>query len=194
MAPRTLPDPPAVRGCETHAAEETARRAQALGERLRARAAEGWVVALEGDLGAGKTLFVRGLARGLGLPPETPVTSPTFTIAQRFDLQGGLELHHLDAYRLGGPADLEAAGWEDAWGEGRVTCVEWAGRVTGALPGDRLEVRLEPLVEPGPLVASAGGGAGPEGDGGRRITLRALGPRTAALLPTLAPDWAGAAR
>lgn len=153
----------------------TLRIAASLGARLRPVPPEGWVLALEGDLGAGKTVFVRGLARGLGLPASVPVTSPTFTVAQRFDLPDGLELHHLDAFRLRGVEELEAAGWEDACGKGRVTCVEWAERVSDALPPDRLEVRLAPppadRTEPGFLPGEA-----------RDITVTAYGPRAADLL------------
>jgi tRNA threonylcarbamoyladenosine biosynthesis protein TsaE len=155
--------------------EHTAEIAAELGARMRPVAGAGWVVALEGDLGAGKTLFVRGLARGLGLPRTVPVTSPTFTVAQRFDLPGGVELHHLDAFRLSGVDELEAAGWEDACGKGRVTCVEWAERVAEALPRDRLEVRLAPPT-PDRIRAEARPGEG------RDITITAHGPRSAALL------------
>lgn len=167
---------PADRRVVTGSARDTEALASALGERLRALGG-GMVVALEGDLGAGKTVFVRGLARGLGLAPAVAVTSPTFTLAQHFALPGGLELHHLDAYRLRDAEDLESAGWEEACGEGRVTCVEWAGRVRHALPDDRLEVHLVPIPA-----------AEPEAPGeGRAITVRALGPRSAALLAAWLP-------
>lgn len=132
----------------------TAALAHDLGRQARTLAQAGLMLGLLGDLGAGKTLFVRGFFRGLGLPGETPVTSPTFTVAQRFDLPGPLELHHLDLYRLGGIKDLEQAGFEDTCGAGRVTCVEWPERAPGALTHERLEVRLEipptcaPTAEP----------------------------------------------
>jgi tRNA threonylcarbamoyladenosine biosynthesis protein TsaE len=174
------PPPPAERRTTTAAPGETEALAAALGRALQSGGG-GFVVALEGDLGAGKTVFVRGLARGLGLGPGQAVTSPTFTIAQSFALPGGLELHHVDAYRLRGPDDLELAGFEDACGNGKVTCVEWAGRVAGALPSDRLEVSLVPLPV-GPRGSSADG----PGEG-RAITVRALGPRSARVLHAWLP-------
>lgn len=162
--------------------------AESLGRALRAGAARGVVLALEGDLGAGKTLFVRGLARGLGLNPRVAVPSPTFTIAQSFHLPDGVELQHVDAYRLSGETELEAAGLEDICGSGRVTCVEWAGRVARALPEDRIEVELSPCVTDGPRTALDGtgsldGGTSLGGPGeSREVCLRALGPMSAALL------------
>ena len=175
--------PPSVR-CEraflTDGPEATERLARSLGAHLEAAArADGLTLALEGDLGAGKTLFVRGLARGLGLPARVPVTSPTFVVAQRFELPGGLTLEHLDLYRLGGVSDLEHAGFEDACGKGRLTCVEWPGRAPEALAPDRLEVLLVPTPPPSPVDPLEL----PEGTP-RRITLRALGPRSALLLRT----------
>ena len=161
--------------------EHTLKIASDLGAQLRPVPPEGWVLALEGDLGAGKTLFVRGLARGLGLPPQVAVTSPTFTVAQRFDLPGGVELHHLDAFRLGGSQELEAAGWEDACGKGRVTCVEWAERVSDALPPDRLEVRLAPPPADRIDPTSRPGEA-------RDIQFIAYGPRAGRLLRA---QWEG---
>jgi tRNA threonylcarbamoyladenosine biosynthesis protein TsaE len=151
----------------TSSPEHTLGVARSLGAALAAEARTGFAVLLGGDLGAGKTVFVRGLARGLGLPERVAVTSPTFTLAQRFDLDGGLELHHLDVYRLRGVDDLEATGFEETVGEGRVTCVEWGERVAEALPPVRLEVVLASVP------------AKPES---RAITLTARGARLAAVL------------
>lgn len=158
---------------------ETERFGRALGEHLRAFAAAGLTVALEGDLGAGKTTLVRALARGLGLAPRTPLPSPTFTIAQRVELPGGLELWHVDAYRLGGAHEFEAAGLEDMCGQGRITCVEWAGRVADALPPDRLEIHLIPTASPRAPTAPG------EPPVGRRLRLRALGAQSRVALATL---------
>jgi len=169
----------------TGSPQETLEVAESLGRRLRASAASGGVtLALEGDLGAGKTLFVRGLARGLGLDPRTAVVSPTFVLAQRFQLPGAITLHHVDAYRLGGESELEAAGLEDICGSGRVTCVEWAGRVAGALPKDRIEVELRPWASTG---TSAWPEQGTSPGEGRELTLSALGPASAALLSGWSP-------
>lgn len=115
-----------------------------LGAVLVAQGITALVVDLRGELGAGKTVFVRGLGRALGVPSAVPIVSPTFTIARAYALAGPAlrELHHLDAYRLGSVDDLEAAGWEEMCGEGRLTCVEWGGNVEDALPEDRVHVQL----------------------------------------------------
>lgn len=99
----------------------------------------GDVVALHGELGAGKTCFVRGLAAGLGV--EGPVSSPTFTLMHAYD--GPLPLHHLDAWMAErGEAFLSDGGADWLRGEG-VSAIEWADRVAGWLPVERFEVRLE---------------------------------------------------
>jgi len=104
------------------------------------------VIALVGGLGAGKTVFVKGLARGLGVRPAHEVTSPTFVLITEYP--GRLTLYHVDAYRLEGAADFEALGADEIlFGDG-VCVIEWADRLAGCLPEDRLEVAL--AVE-GPL-------------------------------------------
>ena len=91
----------------------------------------GTVIALTGGLGAGKTVFAKGLARGLGVIDE--VTSPTYTIVSEY--QGRLRFHHIDAYRLAGPADFESVGGEDlVTDSGGVCLIEWSERVASALP------------------------------------------------------------
>ncbi len=89
---------------------------EALGEALAARLTAGTVVAFTGDLGAGKTAFTRGLARGLGVPDR--VTSPTFTIVNEYE-GGRLPLFHFDMYRLGSSDELFDIGWEELSGPGR---------------------------------------------------------------------------
>ncbi len=103
---------------------------EALGERLAGELAPGAVVAFTGDLGAGKTAFVRGLARGLGISER--VTSPTFTIVNEYE-GGRLPLFHFDLYRLGGPEELFDIGWEDYLRRGGVCAVEWSETAAGAL-------------------------------------------------------------
>lgn len=99
------------------------------------------VIALEGELGAGKTVFVRGMARGLGIDP-TLVSSPTFVIMQRYG-GGRLELLHADAYRLRSSAELESLGWSDALQEpGTIAVMEWASRVTESIPADAIHIAL----------------------------------------------------
>ncbi|MDE7262687.1 MAG: tRNA (adenosine(37)-N6)-threonylcarbamoyltransferase complex ATPase subunit type 1 TsaE [Oscillospiraceae bacterium] len=118
----------------THTAEET----EAIGEALALRLEAGSVVAYTGDLGAGKTAFTRGLARGLGYRGR--VTSPTFTIVNEYE--GAIPLFHFDLYRLGGEDDLFDIGWEDYLARGGVCAVEWSGRAAGALPAGTVTVTI----------------------------------------------------
>ncbi len=110
----------------THSPEETERIGAALGKILPA----GTIVAYRGDLGAGKTAFTRGLARGLGY--TQPVTSPTYTIVNEY-LGGRLPLFHFDMYRLSGSDDLWDIGWEDYLDRNGICAVEWSERVTDAM-------------------------------------------------------------
>lgn len=110
----------------TNAPEETEAVGAALGKRVQ----PGQVLAYRGDLGAGKTAFTRGLARGLGY--MEPVTSPTYTIVNEY-LGGRLPLFHFDMYRLHGADDLWDIGWEDYLERGGVCAVEWSENVTEAL-------------------------------------------------------------
>jgi tRNA threonylcarbamoyladenosine biosynthesis protein TsaE len=114
---------------------------EAVGERLAAVLRAGDLVLLVGPLGAGKTTFVRGLARGLGV--LGPVTSPTFVLAREHEPAGaGPGLVHVDAYRLAGPDDLESLDLLSAL-DAVVTVVEWGSGLAEWLAPDRLEVRLE---------------------------------------------------
>ena len=110
----------------THSPAETER----LGETLATRLTAGTVLALRGDLGAGKTAFTRGLARGLGYSGQ--VTSPTFTIVNEYE-GGRLPLFHFDLYRLSSPDELWDIGWEDYLDRGGVCAVEWSERATELL-------------------------------------------------------------
>ncbi len=107
------------------------------------------MLGLVGPLGAGKTLFVKGLAEGLGLDPSV-VASPTFVIANEYPLPDGRRLVHVDCYRLERIEELENAGWLDWLAPGSVVAVEWPDRIPGVLPADHL--RLE--------VGRGGAGAG----------------------------------
>ena len=119
----------------THSPEET----RALGERLAGAIGPGTVVAFTGDLGAGKTAFISGMARGLGI--EERVTSPTFTIVNEYE-GGRLPLFHFDMYRLGSADELFDIGWEDYLARGGVCAVEWSENVAEALEADCLRVDI----------------------------------------------------
>ena len=101
----------------------------------------GTVVAMYGDLGAGKTAFVRGMARGMGL--DCRVSSPTFTIVNEY--LGARELIHFDMYRLSDADELFDIGWEDYLNRGAVCAVEWSEKVEDAFFGDETVVRIEKL-------------------------------------------------
>ena len=101
----------------------------------------GTVVAMYGDLGAGKTAFVRGMARGMGLTCR--VSSPTFTIVNEY--LGSRELIHFDMYRLSGADELFEIGWEDYLSRGAVCAVEWSEKVEDAFFGDEVRVTIDKL-------------------------------------------------
>lgn len=111
-----------------------------LGERLGLVLEPHDFVGLDGQLGAGKTLFSRGVASGAGVPLED-VSSPTYSIVQTY--AGRLTLHHADLYRLATEADLFATGYFDLLESDAVMLVEWVSQVPGALPDDALSLRLE---------------------------------------------------
>jgi tRNA threonylcarbamoyladenosine biosynthesis protein TsaE len=124
---------------------ESASEAQtiALGERLARLLRAGDVIALEGDLGAGKTRFVRGLAQGLGCDPGA-VSSPTYVLAHEYTPErDGPALVHVDAYRVRSGDDLDGLGLDRALERGGVLVVEWASRVGNWLDPGRLDVLIE---------------------------------------------------
>jgi tRNA threonylcarbamoyladenosine biosynthesis protein TsaE len=125
-----------------------------LGRRLGAAAAAGDCVGLVGDLGAGKTCFVQGVAAGLGVPAEARVTSPTFTLVNIY--RGGrIDLVHSDLYRIERAAELVELGLDDVIGEALV-CVEWSDRFD-VLPADSLVIELS-IDDPGRLLRATAGG------------------------------------
>jgi tRNA threonylcarbamoyladenosine biosynthesis protein TsaE len=106
----------------------------------------GECLALHGDLGAGKTQFVRGLVRGLGGSPRA-VSSPTFVLLNVYE-GGRLTVYHLDAYRVGGADDFEAIGFNELLDQpDAIVVVEWAERVSSLLPPKQLDVHIEPVGE-----------------------------------------------
>lgn len=152
----------------TRSVDET----RAVAAAIAALAADGDLVLLVGELGAGKTAFVQGFARALGV--SGPVTSPTFTLVHGYE--GTLAVHHVDAYRLGDLSEVADLGLGDLLDDGGVTLVEWGDVVRPAVAADYLEVTL------------AYDDADPDA---RSIVVRVVGPgwatRVAALRAALAP-------
>ena len=107
-----------------------------LGEALTA----GDIVALTGELGAGKTCFTQGIARGLGVPEVYQITSPTFTLVNEYP--GRLNLIHLDVYRLSSSRDLQDLGYEEFFFGKGVTVIEWAEKIQDIIPEKSLSVTL----------------------------------------------------
>ena len=147
----------------------TAAATEALGRRLAGVLRAGDLLVLSGDLGAGKTTLTRGLGAGLGI--RGPVTSPTFVIAREHpSTSGGPALLHVDAYRLGGVAELEDLDLQTSL-DSAVTVVEWGEGLAERLAANRLEVRLR--------RPQGGADVGEVGDGPeqRFVQIRGVGER-----------------
>jgi tRNA threonylcarbamoyladenosine biosynthesis protein TsaE len=132
--------------------EDTEALAASLGRLLRA----GDVIGLVGDLGAGKTVFVKGLARGLGVPAETLVTSPTFTLVHIYE-EGRTPLFHVDLYRLDDESQLLDVGLDDLYRRDGVVAVEWMDKFPRSAPREMLEVKIVPEGEGRLITATASG-------------------------------------
>lgn len=161
---------------ETASAEETQRLGAAIGRLLLGDGfiARGAIITLTGDLGAGKTTFVQGLGKGLGV--AAAITSPTFVLINRYRTADGRQLQHADCYRLANaPLEMWDAGLADLFLSDDVVVVEWADRIPGLLPPEYLDIAIE------------------QGEGDRRrLTIVAHGPQHVALLHQLAaslPEW-----
>lgn len=133
---------------------------EAWGRRIGEEAEPPLVLALRGDLGAGKTTLARAIARGAGV--EGPVPSPTYNLLFRYATAREIELAHLDLYRLQHPEEVWELGWSELPGERDVMLIEWPERAEALLPEPRWEVRLEESA-PGDL---------------RRVTLEPIGSPT----------------
>ena len=127
---------------------------EAVGEALGKVLTPGTVIAYRGDLGAGKTAFTRGLARGLGCTEQ--VTSPTYTIVNEY-LSGRMPLFHFDMYRLGSSDELFDIGWEDYLEQQGVCAVEWSENVADALE-DAITVTIEKTGEDSRTITVEGSG------------------------------------
>ena len=137
----------------SHSAEET----EQLGAELARELRPGDVVTLIGEIGAGKTTFVRGLAQGLGVPAGS-VASPSFVLVRQYT-SGRMPLYHADLFRLENLPQAANVGLEECYEAGGVTLIEWANKVPGVLPEQFLEIRFEAMD--------------PES---RRLTLQPHGP------------------
>ena len=133
----------------TNSPEET----EAIGKRLGEKLTPGAVIAYQGDLGAGKTAFTRGVARGLGAKEQ--VTSPTYTIVNEY-LSGKYPLFHFDMYRLASSDDLFDIGWEDYLDRGGICAVEWSENVADAME-NAIVVTIEKLGEDTRRITIEGG-------------------------------------
>lgn len=124
-----------VRG---HLVSDSPERTRAIGRALGVAAPPGTVLALSGELGAGKTQLAKGVAEGLGV--TSVVNSPTFVLMNEHD--GRLRLHHIDAYRLADPEEAIDAGLLDDREVTGLTVIEWADRLDGWLPAERIDIHL----------------------------------------------------
>ncbi|MFX4262105.1 tRNA (adenosine(37)-N6)-threonylcarbamoyltransferase complex ATPase subunit type 1 TsaE [Pelotomaculum propionicicum] len=147
---------------KTSSAEETG----ILGEKLGLLLGAGDLICLYGGLGAGKTCFAQGVARGLGI--EGAVTSPTFTLINEH--YGRLPLFHMDVYRLDSAAEMDDLGYEEFFYGGGVTLVEWAEKIGELLPEERLDISIDRT---------------PEGEDLRQVTLSPRGERYRILIKEL---------
>ncbi|MBQ9504190.1 MAG: tRNA (adenosine(37)-N6)-threonylcarbamoyltransferase complex ATPase subunit type 1 TsaE [Lachnospiraceae bacterium] len=127
---------------ESDSDEMTYDFARSLGEKAEA----GQVYALNGELGAGKTVFAKGFAEGLGVTER--VNSPTYTILHSY-LSGRLPFHHFDVYRIAEPEEMEETGYEDCFYAGGVSLVEWAEQIREILPENTIFVNISKAPEKG---------------------------------------------
>jgi tRNA threonylcarbamoyl adenosine modification protein YjeE len=116
------------------------------GRRIGAEARTPLVLALRGDLGAGKSTLARAVAHGAGVQGDVP--SPTFNLVFRYDTPRGIQLQHLDLYRLERPEEVWELGWAELGAEGELVLIEWPQRAEALLPVPRWEVELEEEADP----------------------------------------------
>lgn len=141
-----------------------------LGSTLGARLKKGDVVALSGELGSGKTWFTKGIARGLGIGPNTIITSPSFALVNEYP--GETTLFHIDVYRLENLSELLGAGIDEYLYSGGVAVLEWADRWPEILPDETVSVRLVILDEHS-----------------RSITFSAAHARASSVIDALGKAW-----
>jgi tRNA threonylcarbamoyladenosine biosynthesis protein TsaE len=149
----------------SHGLQET----QSLGQKIGVHLKNPMVLALSGDLGSGKTAFVQGLARGLDVPAEYYITSPTFTLVNEYP--GRFRLFHVDLYRLGHYSDMEAIGLDEILQAEGVIAIEWAEKLPEGFLVERLSVHFDTV-----------------GDQSRIIILAAYGQQAVDLINALEND------
>lgn len=125
------------------------KQTQVIASKLASRLRPGDILALVGNLGSGKTVFVKGLARGVGIK-EKEVLSPTFVLLRQY--QGRQTLNHFDLYRLKDIRQLEQIGYEEYFYGGGITVIEWADRIKKALPKEHLRIEFKVLSEKRRLI------------------------------------------
>ena len=123
---------------QTHSEEETTE----LAENFESEKFPNMIICLNGDLGSGKTLFTKGIAKGLGI--TEPITSPTFTIIKEYE-EGEMPLYHMDVYRLDGMTD--GIGIEEYFKKNGIVVIEWANTIQDILPDERLEIKFKVIDE-----------------------------------------------
>jgi tRNA threonylcarbamoyladenosine biosynthesis protein TsaE len=128
-----------------------------LGERIGRLLQAGDVVCLYGELGSGKTVLTKGLAKGLGVAREDRVRSPSFVLIHRYE--GRVPIYHADLFRLVGPADVDDIGLRELLGGEGVTIIEWADKLDASLPTERLDITLQHAEADTRLMTLQGHGA-----------------------------------
>ncbi len=121
----------------TRSAEETKTLGRTIGKNIQ----PGTVLALSGDLGSGKTVFVQGLGAGLNVPEDYYITSPTYTLINEYP--GRIKLLHVDLYRIDNPEEMEDMGLDDVFGNNAVAAIEWADRLKDDLSKDHIKIQFE---------------------------------------------------
>lgn len=133
---------------------ESAEQTFAIGFAVGTKAGEGDVFALSGELGAGKTCFTAGLARGLGVGEDYAITSPTFTLINEYS--GRCRLYHFDVYRLNQIVELDDLGYDEYISGKGVVAIEWADKIASALPSDTVTINFTYVNEGKRIISISG--------------------------------------
>ncbi|MGN0647917.1 MAG: tRNA (adenosine(37)-N6)-threonylcarbamoyltransferase complex ATPase subunit type 1 TsaE [Oscillospiraceae bacterium] len=135
----------------THSPAETQAFAETLGRQMK----KGTCIAFAGSMGAGKTTFTRGLAKGMGLPDE--VSSPTFALVNEYHGEGAISMYHFDMYRVTSPEALETTGFWDYPLEDAVFVIEWAENIADAIPADAVRITITRIDDDTRSITVEGG-------------------------------------